>query len=241
MSFDIFKQCIDKVPASVNIHFSGMCEPWLNPECTRMLLYAHEKGHKMRVFTTMVGLRVEDIFRFELIPFLSFSVHLPSVGSRMNIKITEDYFNLIKRIASSAIVNLTFLAPGGDVLPALKSIIENQKKSIVPFSLTTRAGNLSLNEGAIPQRKRKALGCRRNLRQNVLLPNGDVLLCCMDYGMRHVLGNLLTGDYADLFSGKEFLKVKRGLRCDSADILCKYCDGFAYEMGLSEKIRSFFN
>jgi len=26
--------------------------------------------------------------------------------------------------------------------------------------------------------------------RNVLLPNGDVVLCCMDYGLDHILGNL---------------------------------------------------
>lgn len=57
---------------------------------------------------------------------------------------------------------------------------------------------------------------------------------------RHVLGNLLICDYADLFTGEEFLKVKRGLWHDSADILCKYCDGFTYEAVLAGKIWQFY-
>ncbi len=236
MNFDIFKKCIDKIPAGINIHFSGMSEPWQNPECTRMLLYAHEESYKIRVFTTLAGMRVEDIDQFESIPFRGFRVHLPTVESRMNIRITENYLNLIKRIASSRIINLIFNAHGEDVLPPIKSIIEKEKKRIVSLPLSTRAGNIPLKKVAFPVRKRKVMGCIRGLQQNVLLPNGDVLLCCMDWGMRHVLGNLLTCDYADLFTGEEFLKVKRGMRRDSADTLCKYCDAFTYEAVLTDKI-----
>jgi hypothetical protein len=57
MTFDTFKQCLDKIPLHIHIHFSGMSEPWLNPECTRMLLYAHEKGYEMAVYATAVGVR----------------------------------------------------------------------------------------------------------------------------------------------------------------------------------------
>ena len=36
--------------------------------------------------------------------------------------------------------------------------------------------------------------------QNVVLPNGDVLLCCMDYAMKHRIGNLIEGDYFSMFA-----------------------------------------
>ena len=39
MSFDIFKKCLDKIPKTVRIDFSGMAEPWLNADCTKMVLY----------------------------------------------------------------------------------------------------------------------------------------------------------------------------------------------------------
>jgi adenine C2-methylase RlmN of 23S rRNA A2503 and tRNA A37 len=61
MSVDSFKKCLDTVPPEVNIHFSGMCEPWLNPECTHMLLHANERGHKIKASTTLVGMNIEDV------------------------------------------------------------------------------------------------------------------------------------------------------------------------------------
>ncbi len=36
----IFQKCLDKMPADVKIIFVGMCDPWLNLECTKMVKYA---------------------------------------------------------------------------------------------------------------------------------------------------------------------------------------------------------
>ena len=45
--------------------------------------------------------------------------------------------------------------------------------------------------------------------QHVLLPDGTVILCCMDYGMKHVLGNLLEMDYKDLKREERYELCKR--------------------------------
>ena len=50
-------------------------------------------------------------------------------------------------------------------------------------------------------------------RQNVVLPNGDTYLCCMDYGLKHKLGNLLEENFNDL------------KRCGDYEI-CKKCEKF---------------
>jgi hypothetical protein len=38
--------------------------------------------------------------------------------------------------------------------------------------------------------KPQTCGCVEGLYHNVLLPNGDVSLCCMDYSLENILGNL---------------------------------------------------
>src|SRR5947209_7609624 len=52
MSLATFKTCLDKIPRDVQIFFAGSVEPYLNPDCTAMILYAHEKGYQMRLYTT---------------------------------------------------------------------------------------------------------------------------------------------------------------------------------------------
>lgn len=49
--------------------------------------------------------------------------------------------------------------------------------------------------------------------QNVVLPNGDVYLCCMDYGLKHKLGNLLQTNFNDLQRLDKYELCKTCERC----------------------------
>lgn len=51
-----------------------------------------------------------------------------------------------------------------------------------------------------------------------------------------MLGNLTSSDYDSLFYSKEFLGVKQGLREESCDVLCRFCDRFAYNVSLFARI-----
>ena len=61
--------------------------------------------------------------------------------------------------------------------------------------------------------------------QNVLLPNGDVVLCCMDYDTKHIIGNLVEMDYDDLFRSDEFARImeENARPCFNNETLCKAC------------------
>ncbi len=218
MSFDTFKQCIDKVPLDSDIHFTGMAEPFLNQDCFKMIEYTHQRGHEIMVSTTLVGLKDKDIVALEKISFKSFWVHLPS--SDTNTPIDDDYLKRLKELSESKI-NVTYiyhknLHPKIN-LPATKSL------------LNSRAGNLN----GRPRRKRGEIACKRV--QPVLLPNGDVVLCCMDYGLKHILGNLLRDNYEDLFLGSEYQKILKGWKNPKIDILCRNCE-FARNINFTAKI-----
>lgn len=224
MTFDTFKRCLDKIPLNVHIDFSGMAEPWLNPECTKMLLYAHERGHDIAVYTTTVGMTTSDVENFESIPFRHFNVHLADKERYSKIEINDNYLETIDAILKSKIQNREYMTMG-KLHPKVHQLI---KKRISRTRMLSRAGNL---EGKvyppIPPRSKGPIRCRSagNLfNHNVLLPNGDVLICCMDYGMQHILGNLISSSYTSIFKGKEFFKLQKGLDDDSIDILCRYCE-----------------
>jgi radical SAM protein with 4Fe4S-binding SPASM domain len=61
---------------------------------------------------------------------------------------------------------------------------------------------------------------------NVLLPNGDVVLCCMDYSLKHIIGNLLTDDYDSLYLSSELIKIMKENKktTHSKCSICKSCD-----------------
>jgi hypothetical protein len=62
--------------------------------------------------------------------------------------------------------------------------------------------------------------------QNVCLPNGDVVLCCMDYSMQHKIGNLLEQEYYEMYAsgGLARLMSENMDPTFSRKSLCKTCD-----------------
>ncbi len=71
----------------------------------------------------------------------------------------------------------------------------------------SRAGNLFKRV-----RKSEIVKCSTsNYDNNVMMPNGDVYICCMDYSLKHKLGNLLDTHFDKLDRKPPFE-------------LCRYCE-----------------
>lgn len=224
MTLGAFREILVKIPRDASLDFSGMSEPWLNPDCTEMLLHAHERGYEVAAFTTTTGMSEADVERIKSVPFRRFVVHLPDMERYSKIDVSDEYLKLLARIVESAIPNCEFMTMG--TLPREVTAVIGRR--IKRTRMMSRAGNLA-NVRA-PERLAGPIRCRScgdSLDHNMLLPNGDVLLCCMDYGLRHVLGNLLASDYRELFAGEAFQWVQAGLDDDSIDILCRYCENAA--------------
>ena len=176
-----------------------------------MLLHAHEKGHPVSVFTTAVGMSLEDVEILKDIPFSggsngNFTLHLPDVDKRAKHPINSKYIEVVKKIKESNFTNLDPMSMGR-LHPDFRDIFP-EHEVLVP-GLWNRAGNLdkeamlrpeiladcSLIQKAEKSKKCRTCGCKEGLYHNVLLPNGDVSLCCMDYNLEEIIGNLFTQTY----------------------------------------------
>ena len=212
MSLDDFKRLIETVPRDVRITFSGFIEPWMNKNCTNMVRYAHERGHPVSVFTTGIGMSVEDAEAIADIPFAGnpnggFTLHLPDSELLARHPITPGYIKTLTwfRDNQHRIQNFGLMSMGADLHPDIAHLFP----APAPSTMWDRAGNLSreklLKPDLMPLQHRwnriehtdgpRTCGCVEHLYHNVLLPNGDVSLCCMDYGLDHVIGNLNTQSY----------------------------------------------
>ena len=70
-------------------------------------------------------------------------------------------------------------------------VIQEWHKAIV----NSRGGNLYKEE-----RRERVDSCSMGvgLNQNVMFPNGDVVICCSDWSLSKITGNLLDTNYNDL-------------------------------------------
>lgn len=227
LSFDDFKTCIDKLPKGTRIDFSGMAEPWLNKRCTDMVLYASEKGFPIAIYTTLVGMTKEDFERIKTINCEEFILHIPDDKSNAHIQVTRDYIGLLSEVVlfrKEGRQLVTGYSCHGSIHPDIIKMIPPDSKLIT--ELIDRAGNLEDEyiESKINIGEVVCINCNDNINHNVLLPDGTIVLCCMDYGMKHILGNLLTDDYETIMNSKEARRVRRGLTGgEEQDVLCRTC------------------
>lgn len=227
LKLETFKTFLKHIPKDYIINFAGYSEPWLVPDCTDMVLTAYEKGHKVRAFTTFVGMKPIDVKRLSKIPFELFSVHMADETPTTKIRVDGKMKETIKEVKKRGFYQLEFHNHFGNPHPEfIKSF---GKFHFTTASVVNRAENIILEENNTqPKRHKGKIRCGFNpksndLTWNVLLPNGDVTLCCEDYSLKHILGNLHDNDLMSLYKTEPYQTIKRGLDDESIDLLCRYC------------------
>lgn len=225
LSFDDFKKVLDKVERNSSISFAGMSEPFHNPYCADMIVYAYQQGYKISLLTTLVDMTMEDYQKIKDIPFESFVLHIPDEEQHSRFSITDEYLELLKQINKN--IKIDYYSCHGNVHPVVKNLIDPEMYAGI--SLGNRAGNLDLEEVPVTAAKTGSIVCYHGSEKQiggwapVMFPDGTLVLCCQDYGMKHVLGNLLEESWEEIQAGKEFQHFIEGLTADSSDILCRTC------------------
>jgi hypothetical protein len=183
-------------------------------------------------------LKLEDIDQFKHIPFTNFHIHLPDAKMFAKIAVNKNYIAVLKKLLTSDIKNLMAMTMG-PLHPKIKEILVTD---IEQSEMISRAGNVEIVKNNF-KRKLGPLVCHRGssadledrLDVNVLLPNGDVSLCCNDYGLQNILGNLLKTDYVSLFQSDTFKKIREKMKAHDSDIICRNCHEAMPESELIER------
>ena len=243
MTLETFKKCLSTIPLHVGLNFTGYVEPFLAPDTADMILHAAESGYSILLNTTLVGLKKEDWMKIKDINYRELHIHLPScsfdemIGVKIPVETYEHEGRKIKALSEEYYDMLNFLIqnPGngwgqykldfhclGDLHPELADLTNHFYVGI--RQVNSRAMNILLEKkDKVPPEENIRGNCSR-VYQNVLLPDGSLSLCCQDYGLDEVLGNLVENTW-DEYEASE--TVKR-IRKEGAD-LCDYCEeGLTY-------------
>ncbi len=225
MSFETFKACVDKVPKNVHVSFSGFCEPFVNPALADMIIYAHRSGFKLLMNTTAVGLTRGTLSRIEDIPFENIDVHMPDRENNTLVAAMPHHLETLEMLSHSRLHRRRFISLG-EPHPAVVSLLGSGIETVAKGDLVSRAGALEhIRHPLLKYRKGAILCLRKYQRRNVLLPNGDLLLCCMDFGMKHVIGNLLRSPYREIVGGQPMRDILRRLKDEKyGHVICRRCE-----------------
>ena len=224
-----------KLPRNTRIDFSGMSEPWANPDCTAMLEEVLYMGFDVAIYTTLYGMkdpqRVKKVLEDHKSQVKVLMLHLPDANKNMKgWKLTTEWMNALE-------VFMTIELPMGAMTMDKTGFVAQELQHIIGrlpgWVGHTRADSLNLEQIKdqpiqITPHNDFSLTCRSTpfYDRNVLLPNGDVVLCCMDYNLTHILGNLLTQTYEEIMQGKplqDLIAINEEPEFNKCSI-CKSCE-----------------
>jgi tetratricopeptide (TPR) repeat protein len=224
LTLEDFEVIVDKLrPICRLIDFSGFVEPFLNRECIDMIEHAHARGFGIRVFTTLEGARLEDVKRLAAIPLQHLCLHLPTPSMKMRVdaRYVDKLRWAIENLAYDDCLLEEELDP--ELVAAIPALADVQKRILV-----SRAQNVVDLQGKLVSGHTtgRALDClRRSFDHPVLMPDGRAALCCQDYGLEHVVGNLLRDDLATFLASTEYVRIRAALDGRGAErVLCHRCE-----------------
>ena len=228
LSLENFKICIDKLPGNTFVEFAGFTEPFFNEQCVEMIQYARKKGLKVNLFTTLRGLKPEQLDKILEIEFEEFVLHVPDKEGYAVIPIDESYKEMVSRLVKAKKPNgnsfIDYASAQAEVTDEIAKLLGSDTRVYVV--LNDRAGNL---EDACLYGKKELRGKLRcelsmDINHNVLLPDGRVILCSNDWGIKHVMGNLIYETYEQIINGEEAQRIRKAMQSeDDPSVLCRNC------------------
>lgn len=233
LTVDILEKALSNVDVEIILYWTGFSEPLQNSQWPQLYECSTKFVKRQNISTTLFTANnnsidiLEDTSRFS-----SITLHLPDNEGLMRANVTDQYLDNLTRVSRNLRPGIDSILVFGnaihdDVKARLNKheVLERHKDSIIVSGLddgllNSRAGNLSdrpLRDHTYP------VYCSRgSFVQPVMLPDGDLQLCCMDYGLEEPVGSLLHNKYSrlvDLSATLMAARISRGVKS-----LCSNCD-----------------
>lgn len=233
MTIDNFKLILKHTPEDCIIDFSGMTEPFNNPDCLEMIKMACDAGRKVYLFTTLAEVDEQTVDELIKLPIYYITLHVADKCGYAYIPSTETYYRNVEKVLSAKKADgsqfIDFLNAQTDPDERIAEMAKGKYE--IMRSVQNRAGNVKDDSAQHrekiiePGTKIKCCFCGDDLSNSLVLPDGTLLICNMDYGMKHVLGNLYEEDYDTIRSKGELQRVIKALNCEEEmdELLCRSC------------------
>ena len=232
-----YTKMLVKLPKDTRIDFSGMSEPWANPECTAMLEETLWMGYSVAIYTTLYGMtdpeRVRKVLEDHPNQVEVIMLHLPDANGNMKgWKNGEEWQRAAAIMSHTKVpcgVGAMTMDKNGIVHPELQGFVGK----LPGWVGHTRADSLNAEQVvgqpiSLTPMNTFSLTCKSTpfYDRNVLLPNGDVVLCCMDYNLKHIIGNLLEQTYEEIMNGEKLAQIIEWNEEDKFNkcSICKSCE-----------------
>jgi radical SAM protein with 4Fe4S-binding SPASM domain len=212
MTIENYKRMLSNVVNSTrNIDFSGYTEPLHNPYWFDLFRYTLDQGYTVTLFSTLAGASRDDLDRLTQLAVSRIYVHLlDHVAQREKLS----FFIERCRRHRQDFVFIYFDEDGRELASAFHDRVKCER-----WTAHSRAGLLDVGRRYLPG----AISCCEQREFcSVVLPNGDVHVCCMDFALQHRIGNLLENTLAKIHYS-DAARTFRATMASARDGICNHC------------------
>ena len=158
---------------------------------------------------------MEDYERLKDVRYEVVTIHIPDAEKRSTFKISNEYLDILSKWECDN------YSCHGTVDEAVKPYLKSGK-NLITF-MHDRAGNVDgrPHTNLSPNGQLFCITSQRAMNHNVLLPDGIVIMCCMDYGMTGLFGNLFEQEYDEVLNSKAACAMKDTLNVGES--ICRHC------------------
>jgi radical SAM protein with 4Fe4S-binding SPASM domain len=204
LTLDSFKLILNNINKNVLLNFAGFAENFYNPYLIDMMAYSNEMGYEIGLYTTMRGFTLKKLNEMK----------------KNNIRFSFVYFHEYDGIGFDKNVFDDM------VLSFLREI---KPDDYIIETINTPSSRASNNKNYNIEYRKNPLFCnfhRQSLLyfENTLVPNGDVYICCMDFALKHKIGNLLEHGYDSVEFNNERKLIQDLQLSEDSDLLCRKCE-----------------
>jgi molybdenum cofactor biosynthesis enzyme MoaA len=229
MDYNEFKLFTKNIPDNTVIHWTGYTEPLLHKDFDKFVMFLHENNFDQLISTTMHGYDKSQNFMSSFNNFISVNFHLPDNKNLMKIKVSDSYLEKLEKAilfqAQKNKKNITFQVIGEDfefrVKKLLNKLVEKdiilKKNVLIENDIASRSDAINVDDLNFVHKtsikksnqKNKLFYCSdRRLNQAVMLPDGNLNICCMDYSLSGIIGSIKDQNLNDIYSyNDEFNKA----------------------------------
>lgn len=262
MEFNLFKKIIDEsilYGKRLIITLNKDGEPLLHPELSQMIKYAKDKevAHKINFYTN--GILLSEAKSLELIKSGLDTIHISidaftketykKIKNSQKFEVVEEnvkrLVGLKKKLRSKAPLVIVKIIHTTDTQNEIKPFV-NKWKGIANFieigeyhtwDGTFNGSNLQEQTGAIQKIKRYP--CTFLWYNPVILWDGRVTTCCVDYQGKGIIGDIKEDSLAKIWQGDTLQKIRRahleGRYCTIP--LCNKCQFWKCEVNIEKWLR----
>lgn len=233
IKFETFKRVIDLNPEVQRIYLTDWGEPLIHPQIIAMIRYAHSRGKQTALTTN--GTTLDESFSLELL------------GSGLDIiKFSVDggkkTFERLRGASYEKVEShiLRFLQMRDELgkkiwVEVSMLVFEETLSEIDPFlnRWKDRVDYVNLQPKFFSLSKKNSAPCRDLWRILVVLWDGRVVPCCVDFEGELVIGDAHTENLQKLFNGQSMKELRKGHFRRKLPSLCQRCSNYYADYHIS--------